>query len=379
MAAKSRAVAGLPPPKEEQTLESDPRTWPTFIRHTLADGQVVPDELVTAQSAAGFIRPPSEFNGVMVLPGAECPTSNHFNAEAGRYHLFVSGVCPWASSVAAARHLLGLSAVITMDVADGQSEAGWVFLSGATCAPWAGRAGHFFAHEVYQASELTCTTRITVPILWDTLTGRVVTNDSWAIIKMMATSFAPLGSPTAAGAAGLYPEDLAEAIEATNVKIHHPLLNGVYRAGIGLLKGAQEAAEIARNEVFESLDALEVLLGGQRFLVGSLLTVIDLRLCMCLLRFDAVYMIAFGLGPDKGGILLGDAYPQLQGYVREVYQMIKPTVRWEAFMQYYRWAGAFEPGLDSSDVNPLPSANGILEKIIQSANAAHTRDIVAAL
>ena len=88
--------------------------------------------------------------------------------------------------------------------------------------------------------------------------------------------------------------------------------------------------------MFESLDELEVLLGGQRFLVGSLLTVIDLRLCMCLLRFDAVYMIAFGLGPDKGGILLGDAYPQLQGYVREVYQMIKPTVRWEAFMQYYR-------------------------------------------
>ena len=92
-------------------------------------------------------------------------------AESGRYHLFVSGVCPWASGVRAARHVLGLEGVVTMDVADGQSSAGWVFLEGVTCEPWAGRAGPFYLHEAYQTADPMVTCRITVPVLWDKKLG----------------------------------------------------------------------------------------------------------------------------------------------------------------------------------------------------------------
>ena len=36
-----------------------------------------------------------------------------------------------------------------MDVADGQSGAGWVLLDGTSCAPWGGRPGPFYLHEAF--------------------------------------------------------------------------------------------------------------------------------------------------------------------------------------------------------------------------------------
>ena len=56
--------------------------------------------------------------------------------------------------------------------------------------------------------------------------------------------------------------------------------------------------------------------GKQRFLIGKELTAVDLRLVMTLLRWDVSYHKGFGLKANKGGVLLGDAYPNLRGYVR---------------------------------------------------------------
>ena len=42
-----------------------------------------------------------------------------FPAEAGRYHLFVAWVCPWASRVTAYRVLKGLEGVISLSASDG--------------------------------------------------------------------------------------------------------------------------------------------------------------------------------------------------------------------------------------------------------------------
>jgi hypothetical protein len=50
--------------------------------------------------------------------------------------------------VRASVHLLGLEDVISMDVADGQSDFGWVFRNGSVANPWNQRDDMMFLHEV---------------------------------------------------------------------------------------------------------------------------------------------------------------------------------------------------------------------------------------
>jgi glutathionyl-hydroquinone reductase len=364
-------VDGLPPARGDHTLEDDPRAWPSFVRKTLVNGRVVRDTLIAASGGATFQRPPSEFNGTVEPPGTE--GAKHV-AEAGRYHLVVSGVCPWASSVRATRALLGLQDVVSIDVCDGQSGGGWVMIHGTTCPPWSERPGPFFAHELYQASDPLGTTRITVPILYDKKLQVIVSNDSWGIVKMLATAFPTLGSAAVGGTIQLYPPEQSAAIEELHSRIYAGLLNGVYRSGIALLKGNAEGASAAAGQVYETLDELEKRLATRRYLMGGAQpTAVDIRLTMTLLRYDSSYRCAFALRGGRGGVLVGDTeggapgYPNLCGYVRDMYAQIQPEVEWPSFRQYYRWAVGHPADA------PLPS----LTAIVASAGAPHGREALA--
>lgn len=330
-----------------------------FVRATLEDGLLVRDGLIAKSSGkASFVRPPSEFLGVVAPPGTE---GAEFVAEPGRYHLFVSGVCPWASSTRAMRTILGLEDVISMDVADGQSSAGWAFLSGATCSPWIGRSGPFFIHEAYQAHDSTATTRLTVPVLWDSKQQKIVSNDSWTIVKMLASAFAPLGSKACPS---LLPEHLSEQVESTHAQIYKGFLNGVYRSGVARYMGNTEGAASAAKEVYAALDDIEAQLGTSRFLLGSESpSVVDVRLAMTALRFDSSYRCAFGLDGGRGGILSLDCgYPNLRGHTRDMYAHLGNDVDWLSLRQYYRWVG-------KDFVGPLPD----LQALAASAAAPHDR------
>ena len=336
-------IPGIPTEiREHWTLETDPRTWPAFERVCLEEGLLIPDKLIArSETVKEFLRPPSEYRGQIPSP--------KYAAEAGRYHLFVSGICPWASSVATARQLLGLQDVISMDIADGQSGAGWAFLNGTSVAPWKGRDGPFWLHEAYQLDDSLATSRITVPLLWDTKTNSVVSNDSWTIVKMMSTAFAGMGNPLPAAAAlmatdtaghpTLIPESQREFLYSQQGVLYNALLNGVYKAGLGLMKNHDVESEpvlVARKEVYEKLDEVEGLLSKQRFLLGDKLTAPDVRLAMTLFRWDASYQNAFVLTGGHGGILLGDGYPNLKAYLRDLYVVMEPTIDFVAIRQYYR-------------------------------------------
>jgi len=356
-----RTMPGLPPKKEDQTIQDDTREYQKFVRVVLKDGNVVRDKAM-AGDGKPFIRGLSEFASTIEPAGT---AGAEFTAEAGRYHLFVAGTCPWASGVAATRNLLGLQDVIGMDVADGQSGAGWVFQSGSTCSSFADdTGGPFYVHQVYQAADPVVTTRITVPILWDTQTNTIISNDSWSIVKMLATAFAPLGK---AKHLDLYPAALATEHEELHADNKQRLLNGVYRAGIGLLKGAKpEFIANAKQDVNDSLDKAEEILSKQRYLLGGSLTLVDVRLAMCLLRFDCSYLNGFACNGGKGttgGVLLGGGYPNVCNYLRELAQMDGVFHEWEAIRQYYRWCIG-HPG-----DQPLPD----LAPIVASAEAPHDR------
>ena len=70
------------------------------------------------------------------------------------------------------------------------------------------------------------TSRITVPILWDTKTSKIVSNDSWSIVKMLATAFTQLvgkpNMPLEIGGGG-YPSAQAAEIEAMHSLANYSL------------------------------------------------------------------------------------------------------------------------------------------------------------
>lgn len=80
---------------------------------------------------------------------------------------------------------------------------------------------------------------------------------------------------------------------------------------------SQEAYDTAVNDLFSTLDMIDDHLGSSRYLCGDTLTLADVCLFTTLIRFDLVYNVLFKCTKKK---LL--EYPNLHGYMREIYQVI---------------------------------------------------------
>ena len=110
-----------------------------------------------------------------------------------------------------------------------------------------------------------------------------------------------------------YPQALRAEIDEINDKIFNTVNNGVYKSGFAKKQAAYEEAVTA---LFATLDELEERLSKQRYLVGTQITEADWRLFTTLVRFDAVYY-----GHFKCNIRRIMDYPNLQNYMRELYQV----------------------------------------------------------
>ena len=247
----------------------------------------------------GFVRQTSTFRNWITPDGSAGLTGEGgFQAESGRYHLYVALICPWASRTLIGRKLKGLEDVISLFVVEPElSEQGWRFkepdaLTGVT-----------YLHELYVRADPAISGRATVPVLWDKKRGTIVNNESAEILRMMDSGFGDLADPTF----DLYPQDLREEIEALNDRIYPNLNNGVYRAGFAT---TQVAYEEAFHQVFAMLDELEARLNdGRCFLLGDRVTEADVRLFVTLVRFDVAYHGLF-----KCNLRRVADYPALSAY-----------------------------------------------------------------
>ena len=273
-----------------------------------------------------YARRDSAFRDWVTPDGAPGPTgAGGFEAEAGRYHLYVSLACPWASRTLIARKLKRLEAAVTLSVVDPLMGAeGWAFSQGPGCIPDSVN-GFRYLHEAYGAAQPGYTGRVSVPVLWDKRRGTIVNNESAEIVRMFDTAFAGAG---AAGPA-LYPAPLAAEIDAVNARVYADVNNGVYRAGFAT---SQAAYEEAFDALFAALDWLEDRLYRQRYLVGDAITEADWRLFTTLVRFDAVYVGHFKCNRRR----LVD-YPALWAYTRELYQVpgVAQTVDLDHIKHHY--------------------------------------------
>jgi glutathionyl-hydroquinone reductase len=238
---------------------------------------------VTAQFAAEagqkgeFVRQPNRFADRVTADG-----SSGYPVEPGRYVLYVSLACPWAHRSIIVRSLLGLQDALPMRVVDPfRDERGWRFtLDEGDRDPVTGAR---FLSELYLASDPSYEGRHTVPALWDTVTGRLVTNDYPQLSLDLSTQWRALHAPAAPD---LYPEHLRAEIDAMAEANFTSVNNGVYRAGFA---STQAAYEDAYDALFARLDVLEQHLSTRRYLVGGQLTEADVRLYTTLARFDAAY------------------------------------------------------------------------------------------
>lgn len=251
----------------------------------------------------GFVRQVSGFRSWITPDGAPGPTGQGgFKAEAGRYHLYVALICPWASRTLIARVLKGLEDVVSASVVEPElGDQGWAFAAGADPVNDAE-----FLHQIYVRADPHYSGRATVPVLWDRQTGTIVSNESAEILRMFNSGFGALASGP-----DLYPEPLRARIDALNARIYPRLNNGVYRAGFAT---TQAAYDEAFADVFAELDTLEAeLTAGGPFLTGAEFTEADIRLFVTLVRFDAAYHGLF-----KTNLRRIADYPALQAYMLRV-------------------------------------------------------------
>ena len=267
-----------------------------------------------------FMRAESQFRNWVSADG-----SSGFQAEPGRYHLYVSLACPWAHRTLIVRALKDLEETISLSIVNPlMGEDGWAFSHGPG-ASLDQVNGKRFLHEIYTLAKPDYSGRVSVPVLWDRKTRTIVNNESSEIIRMLNGAFDAWGR----GDLDFYPPPLRGRIDEINALVYERVNNGVYRAGFA---ATQAAYEEAFDALFATLERLEALLARQRYLAGGVVTEADWRLFTTLVRFDAVYH-----GHFKCNLRRVLDYPNLSNYARELYQVPKvaATVDFDHIKRHY--------------------------------------------
>ena len=277
----------------------------------LLDGAWTDEEKLTEyDSGGGYVKQPSQFRNWVTRDGSAGPSGEEgFAAEPGRYHLYAATSCPWAHRAVLYRVLKKLETIVPLVNTDQEVDGqGWGFGPGGHKVPGTSHTARWL-HELYTIAEADCTTRVTVPTLWDSKLQTVVSNESSEIIRMFDTAFADIAPATPV----LCPDELRDEIDAMNAFVLENINNGVNRCG---RSRSQEAYDEAFVKLFEALDALEERLGRQRYLLGDRMTEADWRLYPNLIRFDPVYYVGYRCNLRR----IVD-YPNLANYLRELYQV----------------------------------------------------------
>ncbi len=286
----------------------------------------------TSNTGGRFEREASRFRNWITADGSPGPSGEGgFAAEPGRYHLYVSYACPWASRALIFRVLKKLENVISVSVVDPHmGEHGWVFgdFPGSTADNVLGKSK---LYEVYTTANPTYSGRSTVPVLWDKKRGTIVSNELADIIRMMNSAFDAFTEVKT----DYYPPVLRDRIDAVNALVYDHINNGVYKAGFAT---NQDAYEEAVRALFNALDEIEARLARTDFLVGNdQPTEADWRLFTTLVRFDAVYY-----GHFKCNIRRLADFRFLNDYLIRLYRWpgIAGTVKFDHIKTHYYWSHA---------------------------------------
>ncbi len=269
----------------------------------LLDGKWTFEDKLVELDGGKYAKKPARFRNRVSADG-----SSGFPAAPGRYHLYSSPGCPWAHRAVLFRVLNRLEPVIGLtDTEQREGGEGWAFGAGGHLVPGTDRRVEYL-HEIYSLSDPTCTTRVTVPTLWDSETRKIVSNESSEIIRMFNAEFAAFVEPSP----NYCPAAQMAEIDAVNARVLDGINNAVNECGRSV---TQDAYEAAFDKLFDTLQELDARLSHQRYLCGNAQTEADWRLYPNLIRFDAVYYLGY-----KCNLRRIEDFPNLSNYLRDLYQ-----------------------------------------------------------
>ncbi|WP_299621676.1 glutathione S-transferase family protein [Pelagibius sp.] len=264
-----------------------------------------------------------------------------FSAEPGRYHLYASYACPFAHRTLLYRRLLGLEDVLPLSVLHPRwgGPEGWTFAPDpafpeVTVDPVNGASALW---QLYVEVRPNHTGKVTVPLLWDTREGTIVSDESADIMRMLDLAFAGLRDNRLT----FYPARLRDEIDELGGFIRRRVNGGVYRAGFA---ADQAAFDEAIADFFAALDQLEQRLSdGRPYLLGETATEVDCLLFPTLVRLDAAYAGALKVNARR----LTD-YPHLDRHTHRLYAWpgVAETVKLDHVKRhYYDDLGVTNPGI----------------------------------
>ncbi|MGT2722385.1 glutathione S-transferase family protein [Streptococcus porcinus] len=292
----------------------------------LVDGNWQDKWYDTKSTGGHFVRSQTQFRNWITNDGSLGPTGDKgFKAESGRYHLYVSLACPWASRTLMMRKLKGLEDHISLSIVNPYMlEHGWTFddYPGVIFDP---EFGSNYLYELYLKADPHYSGRVTVPVLWDKKTKTIVNNESEDIIRIFNHAFDDITG----NRDDYYPEDLQDKINEVNDFVYRNINNGVYKVGFAT---KQEVYDKEVQKLFQALGKVEQDLEGHHWLVGNQMTEADIRLFTTLVRFDSVYYGHFKCNLNR----LVD-YPNLWNYTKRIYNLdgIENTVNMDHIKTHY--------------------------------------------
>jgi putative glutathione S-transferase len=169
--------------------------------------------------------------------------------------------------------------------------------------------GFRYLSEAYRATDRNFKERVTVPVLWDKQTKKIVNNCEDDICPMFNSVFDEVAQNTDVD---FFPKDVELEHAKLSEFLHDNINNGVYRAGFAT---RQQPYERACKRLFDALDEMEKRLAKSRYLFGNRIVEADWRLFCTLIRFDVVYH-----GHFKCNLRRIIDYPNLQGYMLDLHQ-----------------------------------------------------------
>lgn len=268
---------------------------------------------------SSFQRPRYRFQGRITADG-----SSGYPAEPGRYHLYIGWGCPWAQRTAIVRKLKALEDVVSLSYVDDERDGrGWAFRERRGPDPVNGFA---FLEEAYEATEPGYDGHISVPVLWDRETKRIVSNNFPDITIDLGTQFDVWGDPEV----DLYPVELRPEIDALNERVYADVNNAPYRVAGATTR---EDYEELRHRMIAMLDELDGRLADRRFLFGDRITEADVRLWPTLARFDLGYNPMAKVS-ERGLV----DFPNLWPYARDLYGLpaFRETTDFSVFNRFGR-------------------------------------------
>ncbi|KAK3179817.1 S-glutathionyl-(chloro)hydroquinone reductase [Lecanicillium sp. MT-2017a] len=218
--------------------------------------------------------------------------------------------------------------------------------------PTDGYEGFPRLREVYYETEKEYQGRYTVPVLYDKIMKRIVNNESSEIIRMLGSEFDDFIDEKYRGV-NLYPEELRSQIEDACTWQHEMINKGVYKCGVAT---TAEGYERHVHALFKALDRVEKHLMEQScgpYYFGKMLTEVDIRLYVTIIRFDPVYVQHFRCNICD----IRSGYPALHKWLRNLYwkhPAFHDTTQFEHIKWQYTRSRTQTHQLAITPVGPLP-------------------------